>query len=186
MNKLKLYVWILFIFLLSIPAGFLTILTEKPYTPKSDYLFILIGGTIAVTIVVGSLSLIPYFVLRKQNSEVALKRALQCYTFFALALIAVGSYNYPEAMRKRDHYHFSLYYKPLFEKIILEEMEAEKDQLPAAAFKNKEVVSTCILLEIQNNDQLIDRLRIEKDPETFFATDPEIKRIKKDCIDLYK
>jgi|GEM_PF-6247764 len=186
MKKLKLYSWIGLLFVLSVPAGFLTILTEKPYTPRSEYLFILIGGTIAVTIVVGSLSLIPFFILRKQNRELAFKRALQCYTFFAVALIAVASFKYPEAMKKRDRYHFSLYYEPIFEKIIVEELEAEKDQLPASVLKNKDVISVCILSEIQFNDQLIDKLRTEKDPESFFVNDPEIKQIKKDCIELYK
>jgi hypothetical protein len=186
MEKLKLYSRILAAFVLSIPAGFLIILVEEPYTPKSDYLFILIGGTIAVTIAVGSLSLIPFFILRKQNKSMAFKRALQCYTFFAVALIAVGSFQYPEAMRKRDRYHFSLYYEPIFEEILFEELEAESDQLPIAVLKNKEIISVCVMSQIRHNEQLIDKLRIEKDPEGFFVTDSEIKQIKKDCIDLYK
>lgn len=185
MKKLKLYLWILLLFVLSVPAGFLTIITEKPYTPKSEYLLILIGGTIAVTIVVGSLSLIPFFILRKQNRNLAFKRALLCYTFFAVALIAVASFRYPEAMKKRDRYHFSLYYEPVFEKIILEELETEKDQLPASVMKNQEVISVCILSKIRYDDQLIDKLRTEKDPESLFVNDPKIKQIKKDCIDLY-
>nr|WP_294859802.1 hypothetical protein [uncultured Fluviicola sp.] len=186
MKKLKLYFWILLLFVLSVPAGFLTILIEKPYTPKSEYLFILIGGTIAVSIVVGSLSLIPFFVLRKRNKDLALKRALQCYTFFAVALIGVASFKYPEAMKERDRYHFSLYYEPLFEKILLEEIEEKKNQLPASVLEHKEEISTCILFEIQFNDRLIDKLRTENDPEAFFVNDPKIRQIKKDCIDLYK
>jgi len=186
MKKLKLYFWILLLFVLSVPAGFLTILTEKPYTPKSEYLLILIVGTIGVTIMVGSLSLIPFFILRKQNKELAFKRALQCYTFFAVAMIAVASFKYPEAMKERDRYHFSLYYEPIFKGIILDELEAEKDQLPASVLENKEVVSVCILSKIQFDDQLIDKLRTEKDPELFFVNDPKIKQIKKECIDLYK
>ena len=180
MKKLKRYSWILALFLLSVPAGFLTILTEEPSTPKSEYLLILIGGTLAVTIVVGSLSLIPYFVLRKQNKDTALKRALQCYTFFALALIAVGSYKFPEAMRKRDRYHFSLYYTPVFQEIIL------KEGLPASVLKNQGVFCFCITNGIESNEQLIGKLKRGKDPEDLYYHDPEIKKIKKDCIDLYK
>lgn len=186
MTKLKLYSWILLIFLLSIPAGFLIILTEKPYTPKSEYLFILIGGTIAVTIVVGSLSLIPFFILRKQNSDLALKRALQCYTFFALALIAVASFKYPEAMRKRDRYHFSLYYQPVFEKIITKSIEAGEEMLPVSIVKNREEFCFCIIREMESNDQIIEKLRMGKDPEDLYHNDPEVKKIKHDCIDLYK
>lgn len=186
MKNLKLFFWILLAFVLSIPAGFLTILTEKPYTPRSEYLLILIGGTIAVTIVVGSFSLIPFFLLRKQNKELALKRALQCYTFFVLAMIALASYKYPEAMKERDRYHFSLYYEPQFEQIIFEELESQSDQLPASVLKHKREISVCVLSEIQFNEKLIDKLRNEKDPESFFVNDPKIKQIKKDCIDLYR
>lgn len=186
MNKLKLYAWIFLLFLLSVPAGFLTILTEKPYTPKSEYLFILIGGTIAVTIVVGSLSLIPYFILKKHNREIALKRALQCYTFFALAMIALGSYNYPEAMKERDRYHFSLYYAPVFEKLVMETIEAGEEILPASVAEKREEFCFCMIHEMEYNDQLIGKLRRGKDPEDLFYHDPEVKKIKKHCIDLYQ
>jgi len=186
MKKLKLYSWIITLLALSVPAGFLTILTEKPYTPKSEYLLILIVGTIACILVVGSFSLIPYFILKRQKSDLALKRALQCYTFFGLALIAVASFKFPEAMKERDRYHFSLYYEPQFKQILLEELEAQTARLSDSVLKHKEEICFCVLSEVQFNEQLIDKLRTEKDPESFFVNDPKIKQIKKDCIDLYK
>ncbi|WP_341907461.1 hypothetical protein [Fluviicola taffensis] len=186
MKRGKLYLWILILFLLSIPAGFLTILTEQPYTPKSEYLLILIVGTFGVTIFVGSLSLIPYFVLKRNHSDYALKRALQCYTFFALALIAVATFKYPEAMKKRDRFHFSLYYEPIFKKIITKSIEAGEEVLPASIMKNREAFCFCIINKMEYNDQIIEQLRMGKDPEDLYYTDPEVKKIKHDCVDLYK
>lgn len=186
MKKLKLYGWILVLFLLSIPAGFLTILTEQPYTDKSDYPLLLIVGTIGVTIFVGSLSLIPYFVLKRQHSDYALKRAMQCYTFFAMALIAVAVYKFPEAMKKRDRFHFSLYYEPIFQEMYMKELEPEKDVLPASVWKNRKELGFCITNEMEQNDVLMDELRTEENLEDFFKNDPEVKKIKNHCLDMYK
>jgi hypothetical protein len=186
MKKTHLYLWILLLVLLSVPAGFLTIITEEPYTPGSEYWFTIIGGTIACSIVVGSLSLIPFFVLRRQNSKLALKRGLQCYTFFVLALIAVASFRFPEAMKKRDRYHFSLYYAPIFEKIIKKTIEAGGEVLPAPIRNNREEFCFCIINEIEQNDQLIEKLRKGKKPEDLYYNDPEVKKIKHYCVELYK
>lgn len=186
MKKTKLYSWILLLIPLTVLAGFLTAITEKPYTPKSEYVVILVAGTIACILVIGGLSLIPYSILKRNHSDYALKRALQCYTFFVLAIIGVGAYKYPEAMRRRDRYHFSLYYQEEFENIALEELEMEKDKLPASVWKEREVVSFSIVMEIQDNDQLIEKLKRGKDPEDMYKHDPKVQKIKKEIIDLYR
>jgi hypothetical protein len=186
MKKIKLYSWIFLLIILSVPAGFLTILTEKPYTPESEFILILIVGTIGTMFAVGGLSYIPYYVLKKNHSDYALKRALQCYTFFTLAMIGVAFYKYPEAMRKRDRYYFSMYYQEEFEKMALDELAMEMDQLPASVWKERKVISFSIVTEIQYNDHLIEKLKKGKDPEYLYKHDPEVQKIKKEIIDLYR
>ncbi len=158
MKKLKTIIWIVVLVLLSAPAGFVTIFTEQPFTPRSEYMLIFIVGAIANIILIGGLSLIPYFILKKNHSDFAVKRALQCYSFFIIAMLAVGVYKLPEATKTRDHYEFWDSYKPQFTKIITRKIESDFKGAKKMDEVQLDGITFCMSMKMEDNDLLTDKL----------------------------
>lgn len=184
MKKLKTIFWIILLVLLSAPAGFITIFTEKPLTPRSEYLMILIIGMLATIIFIGAMSLIPYFILKKQKSEYAFTRTLQFYSFFVFAMLAVGVYKLPDAVQERDREEFVSYYEPQFNKIIKEKINSELDTTKIDLVKSDEI-QFCMFSNFRYNSELTDKVRGAANRKQFILNDPEMKAMFENCVGLY-
>jgi len=184
MTKLKLVAWIVLLLAFSGISGFLTILVEAPTTPREDYLFAAIIGTIGIILVVGLLSLIPFFILRNSILELRLKRAFQVYTFFCLALIGVAYFKFPEAMEIRSRHEFMREFDKSLHVWIGEKVTLECNLQSIHLSKTQQAdVTDFVFHSIEYKDRLIDQMRASEDIHRFVLTDPKMTEETRMCID---
>lgn len=184
-QKVKNLFWLLVLFSLSIMGGFLTIFVEQPYTPRTDYLFLLIMGTIITILTVGGISFGIYKLLQRMGIEPAGKNAFRTYGILVLILTLLGFYKFEGALEKRDKYEFMQFFKPELKRIMDQKFEEYPDSVKSKLSTNKSHFERCIEMGIEENMDLIKKLRASSDKKTVIYTDKNFKSIEKECIELY-
>lgn len=185
--SLKLAFWLLVLLCLSAMTGFITILNEAPYTPKSDYLFAAIMGTIITVLVVGGICFIIYKILKKRGNTLAGKRALQCYTVLVLAMTFIGSFQFNSSIQKRDRTAFLEQFDATLTAFIYTKIDTSK--YPTAnedsLAENVDDFISCIKMELEfNKSDLLDRLMEAEDKIDFLQKDAEFKEIENRCLEI--
>lgn len=185
--SLKLAFWLLVLLCLSAMTGFITILNEAPYTPKSDYLLAAIMGTIITVLLLGGISFIIYRILKKRGNALAGKRALQCYTVLVLAMTFIGSFQFNSSIHKRDRTVFLEQFDTTLTAFIYTKIDTSK--YPTAnedsLAENVDDFISCIKMELEfNKSDLLDRLMEAEDKIDFLQKDAEFKEIENRCLEI--
>lgn len=175
---LKRLLAIIFLAILSFPAGYLIGAAEKPYQAfGSDWLMMLIAGGIACFIVLGGISWLVYAFFRKTQPENAFKRALQVYAFFAVILLITGCVRYPEARAEYDKWWFMESFRPVIEKEMYDVAESE-------GIKDKDYFNTCVRMELESDEAFLGAIMRSRNPKREFIEDPRIDRIIVHCLEM--
>lgn len=171
------------LFLLSFPAGFMIVFVDRPTIARSDYTMILIISGIAFSIVFGGICLIIYAILKDKKFADPSRISLNVYTVF-LFLFFINSFRMNDALKKRDHYEFMSGMKDELYKVFTEKINAMPDAPPE--LKNHvDEICTCIYYKLKSDEDLVDELILDKDPQMFAAHNPKMKKIAADCFGIY-
>ena len=174
---------LLVLFLLSIPTGFLTIITEEPHTSSSEYLLLVFIGTFAWIVVGGGISLLVYAIFRKRGEGV--KRALQVYAFFTVLLIVEGLFYLPGALRERDRHVFLGSLMERLPRVI--DQQIASGHLPAVSAANHRLICACIHMTLDEDSALLDALMAEDASVTKSNTPHSaiLRRMSATCLKEY-
>ena len=184
-KKLDLIFWILVLFILSVAAGFMFMYNDKPYTPRRLYIMITIIGTFCILLVVGSIAFGVYRFLKKNHSDLALKRALQVYGFFVIALLIFGSFDFRDNLKKRYKREYIETYRPVYMEIMKQKLE--HDHASDTAITNHlDEIADCTYIYFEMDEELFRRFKAAKDKRAFILNDKYLYENIQFCIKYQK
>lgn len=179
-RKFRNIVWMFFLFMATIPAGYLMVFTNDPRQATHEMAVTMIVGPLAILIVAGVIGIIIYAILKDRKSADPAKPALIVYQIIVFTILGLGLFEHNGAMQQLDREDFL----DGLEEGLCETFAKLADQEPDLAGHVSEVCH-CVYTFIEHNDALIDEMMTDEDPLTFAQRSPEMKEIIMDCYNMY-
>ncbi len=184
MKKLKIIISLLTMLALSVIVGFMIAINRRPLASRSEYPLFLIAGTLAMILVLGSISWGVYTFFKKQGASDPFKIAFWVYLFFGFCLFGIAAYSFDDSLRKRDNYEFEEYNADIIE-ILVHDRVVEELELPRHKSIDLETVAEiheCALTMIAHHPDVIEPMRKAKNIEAFLKKDKEVQHMIDFCI----
>ena len=184
-KKLDLVFGLFFLLIMSIVHGFMFMFNDKPYTPRSLYITITAIGTFCTILVLGAIAFGVYRFLKKNHSEVALKRALQVYGFFLIALLIVAWFEFGDNLKKRDKQEYLEAFRPVYLEIMKQKLE--RDYVSDTMVTNHlDDIAGCTYIYLEMDEELFLHFKAAKDKREFILWNKSLEEDIKSCIEFQK
>lgn len=183
-RKLRNIAWIAFLAAFSFPTGYMVAYVDDKMFVRNEFVMNFILGGIACSIVLGILTAIIYIISRRMKANDPAKPALLTCTVLMLLMLITYAFKMPEAIKEKDRWEFM----SGFRETIISVFKQQIAEMPTPLSKQEgyaDDVSTCIFWRIEQDDELVDKLRAAPDPKTFLQS-PEVKKVVEECVEIYR